>query len=102
VWSVEIQQWCFGGAYRLHLQGRKISWVRNQLGSLWKVEKKRRLTFCCACHLLSYWYLAWLILLPWRWRRYILPKRRLTVSWLHGVISQKIALFITYVYLINS
>jgi hypothetical protein len=28
-----------------------------------------------------------------KWRRYVLPKRRLTFNGLHGVISQKIELF---------
>jgi hypothetical protein len=32
---------------------------------------------CSACHLLSRWYLARLIR-PWRWRRYVPPKCRLT------------------------
>jgi hypothetical protein len=45
-----------------------------------------------ACHLLLRWNLAWPIQ-PWRWRRYVLPKRRLTCNWLHGVISQKLVLF---------
>jgi hypothetical protein len=36
-----------------------------------------------------------LFLLPWRWRWYVPPKRRLTLSGLHGVISQKMILFIT-------
>jgi hypothetical protein len=36
-----------------------------------------------ACCLLSRWYLA-LLIRPWRWRRYIPPKRRLTFSGLHG------------------
>jgi hypothetical protein len=31
---------------------------------------------------------------PWRWRRYVPPKRRLTLNGLHGVISQKMVLFI--------
>jgi hypothetical protein len=35
-----------------------------------------------------------LILRPWRWRRYIPPKRRLTFNGLHCIISQKIGLFI--------
>jgi hypothetical protein len=26
------------------------------------------------CHLLSHWFLAWLIPPPWRWRRYVSPK----------------------------
>jgi hypothetical protein len=36
-----------------------------------------------------------LILLSWRWRWYISPKRRLTFNGLHDVISQKTVLFIT-------
>jgi hypothetical protein len=47
-----------------------------------------------ACHLLLRWYLARLIR-PWRWKRYVPPKRRLAFSGVHGVISQKIVLFIT-------
>jgi hypothetical protein len=42
-----------------------------------------------ACHLISRWFLALLILRPWRWRRYVVPKSRLTFSGLHGVISQE-------------
>jgi hypothetical protein len=30
-----------------------------------------------ACHLRSRWFLAWLILRPWRWRRYIPDDRTL-------------------------
>jgi hypothetical protein len=48
-----------------------------------------------SCHLLSLWFLARLILLLWRWRRYFPPKRRLTFNGLHCVKSQKIVLFIT-------
>jgi hypothetical protein len=36
----------------------------------------------------SYWLLAWLTLRPYRWRRQVTPKRRLTFNGLHGVISQ--------------
>jgi hypothetical protein len=36
--------------------------------------------------------IRWLIFRPWRWRRYVPPKRRLNFNGLHGVISQKIAL----------
>jgi hypothetical protein len=46
-----------------------------------------------ACHLLSRWFLAWLIPQPWRWRRHVPPKRRLTFNGLHGVISKKTELF---------
>jgi hypothetical protein len=48
-----------------------------------------------ACHLLSRWFLAELILSTLKMGRYVPPKRRLTLNGLHGVISQKIALFIT-------
>jgi hypothetical protein len=48
-----------------------------------------------ACHLLSCWYLARVILRPWRRRWYDPPKRRLTFNGLHGFIAQKIVLFIT-------
>jgi hypothetical protein len=54
-----------------------------------------RLRTCCACHLLSRRFLAWLIFRPWRWRRYVPPKRRLTFNGLHGVVSQKMVLFIS-------
>jgi hypothetical protein len=40
----------------------------------------------------SWWFLAWLILWPWRWRRHFPPKRQLTFNGLHGIISQKISL----------
>jgi hypothetical protein len=45
-----------------------------------------------ACHLLLRWYLARLIK-PWRWRRYVPTKSRLTLNGPHGVISQKAVLF---------
>jgi hypothetical protein len=35
-------------------------------------------------------FLAWHILRPWRWRWHIHPKRWLTFSRLHWIISQKI------------
>jgi hypothetical protein len=60
----------FGGWCRLHLQSS-------------------------ACHLLSRWFLALLILQTWKWRLYGAPKRRLTLNGLHSVISQKMILFIT-------
>jgi hypothetical protein len=37
----------------------------------------------------SCWLLVSLIFLPWRLRRYIPPKRRLTSTELHGIISQE-------------
>jgi hypothetical protein len=35
------------------------------------------------------WFLAWLILRPWRWRQQIPLKRLLIFNWLYGVIPQK-------------
>jgi hypothetical protein len=54
-WDIMLCSWLkvnrhFRGTYRLHLQGQRISWVRNQ-------------------HLLSCWFLARLIIRLWRWRR---------------------------------
>jgi hypothetical protein len=40
-----------------------------------------------AWHLFSIWFLTELILKPWRWRRYVLPKRRLTFNWMHCDVS---------------
>jgi hypothetical protein len=69
----------FGGTYRFHFQGKKIIWTRNQRESM--------LQACHAGFLLS------LFFRPWRWRRYIPPKRRLTLNGLHGAISQRMVLF---------
>jgi hypothetical protein len=49
----------FGETYRLHLQGRRISRARNQREIRWQAE---------------------LIFRPWKWKRYIPPKRRLTFN----------------------
>jgi hypothetical protein len=62
----------FGGTYRRHLQDRRI----------------------IAYHLISLCFLAQLILRRWRWSRHIPLKRRLTFNGLHGVISQKITLYV--------
>jgi hypothetical protein len=59
----------FRGTYRLHLQGRRINRARNQR------ESRQQ-----AWLLLSRWFLAWLIFRTWKWRKYFLPKRRLTFN----------------------
>jgi hypothetical protein len=69
----------FGGIYRLHLQGRINKFSKNQLASRWQASL----------------FLLNLFVRPWRWRRYIPPKRRLKLDGLHGIISQKMILFIT-------
>jgi hypothetical protein len=52
-----------------------------------------RLAVYSACHLLICWFLLKLFLRPWRWRRYVPPKRRLQLNRLHSVTSQKMILF---------
>jgi hypothetical protein len=61
-------------------------WIRT-----WRVSSQA----AGACHLLTYWFLLKLFLRPWRWRRYVPPKRRLQLNRLHDVTSQKTILFIT-------
>jgi hypothetical protein len=63
-----------------------------------KVNQQRFKETCrkqAACHLLLCWFLTRLILRPWKMKVYVPPKRRSTFNRLHGVISQKIILFIT-------
>jgi hypothetical protein len=74
----------FGGACRLNFQGEKINRARNN--DLTRSKKS------------SCWFLAWLILRPWKWRRHVPPKRRLTFGGLHSVICYKIKLFIQMLY----
>jgi hypothetical protein len=69
----------FGGTY-LHLQ-KSHARTHREVGSK-------------LCKLVC-WVLAWLFLLPWRWRRHVPPKRRLPFNRLDGVISQKTEIFIT-------
>jgi hypothetical protein len=54
----------------------------------------RRVVCWVACHLLTCWFLLQLFIRPWRWRRYVPPKRRLQLNRLHGVTSQKMILFL--------
>jgi hypothetical protein len=68
--------WCFGGTYRLHLQSRKI---RERATSM---SRWLQLTLVPRSR----------IFLPWRWRRYVPPKRRFTQD-LHCATSQKTAFF---------
>jgi hypothetical protein len=69
----------FGETYCLHLQSR-ISWAKYQHDS------RRQ----------AGWYLARLIR-PWRWTRYVPPRCMLAFNRLHGVIFQKIVLFISLI-----
>jgi hypothetical protein len=78
----------FWGTCHLHLQGPRIRQARNKQSS--------------ACYMLSRWFLARLILRPWRWRRYVPPKRRSTFNGIHSVISKNIELFATTVVRISN
>jgi hypothetical protein len=49
----------------------------------------------------SYWSLACLIPGPWRWRRNVPPKRRLTFNRLHNIMYQKPELITTSVRISN-
>jgi hypothetical protein len=62
----------FGEAYRLHLQGRRNKFSKNQQASK---------QIC--------WVFLNLFLRPWRWRRYVPPKRRLKLDGLHGVYPRR-------------
>jgi hypothetical protein len=92
----------FGGKSLFHLQSRIIN--QDEAGSNQNVAimmKTAILGDVCSLSRVqellcllppSRCLLDWLILLPWRWRRYIPPKRRLTSNGLHVVISQKVLL----------
>jgi hypothetical protein len=69
----------FGGTYRLYHQGRR---------NMFSKPTNKQVASCLLAGFLN------LFLRPWRWRRYVPPKRRLKLNGLHGVISQMI-LFIT-------
>jgi hypothetical protein len=97
----------FGGTYRLHLQGRKIRERGTSVSSHHTISTRRQipedglklslypslffpvlLRHVSGCsHLLTLVPRS-RIFLPWRWRRYVPPKRRFTQD-LHGATSQK-------------
>jgi hypothetical protein len=93
----------FGGTYCLHLQGRRISIERNQheAGSLRALFAELCLyqaagsgqTLLATCFMLVY-YLAYSLNPK---MEVTCSERRLNFNGLHGVISQKIGLFITAV-----
>jgi hypothetical protein len=70
-------KWNFWGTFCLHLQCRRI--------------RKARLYLPPAFKLVS----CLLILWPWRWRWHVPTKCQLTFNGLHGLISQKVELFIS-------
>jgi hypothetical protein len=72
---------CFWGTCRLHLQCRRINVPKKKQRESGSKQSS-----------------AWFILLSWRWRRHISPKRRLTFNGLHDVISQKTELLPCFVF----
>jgi hypothetical protein len=71
----------FGGICRVHLQNKRLS--QTVLATA------------------SRWFLAWLIIRPWRWKLHVPPKLWLTFKWLHCVLSEKIELFETSMFLLR-
>jgi hypothetical protein len=57
-----------------------------------RISGRRIILFATCLHA---GFLLNLFFRPWRWRRYVPPKRRLVFYGLHGVISQKLVLFET-------
>jgi hypothetical protein len=85
LWDVRPCRSCvnrrFGETYRLHLQGRKSA--------------SEDPAWAGGCRLLTLVPRS-RIFLPWRWRRYVPPKRRFTQD-LHDATSQKTTFFIVTV-----
>jgi hypothetical protein len=69
---------------------------RSPLKFKWSCRGKYCLHLQCrinkSIHLLSHWYLARLILRPWRWKRFS-SETSLDLNGLYGVIPQKMVLF---------
>jgi hypothetical protein len=86
LWDVAPCRYCvnrrFRGTYRLHLQGRKIREPGTSCSHLHKLVPRSR------------------IFLPWRWRRYVPPKRRFT-QYIHDATSQSTAFCIYWLSLIH-
>jgi hypothetical protein len=89
-WNVAPCRSCvnrrFGGTYRHHVQGRKISERGTSVSRWLQTESPVVVTLV----LLSR------IFLPLRWRLYVPPKRRFAQD-LHGATSQEMAFFIVTV-----
>jgi hypothetical protein len=63
--------------------------------SPFKVNQETRMKRVASSLHASCCLLAWLILLQWKWRQHVLPKRLWTFDRLHGLMSQKLEPFIT-------
>jgi hypothetical protein len=93
MWDLRFSQQWFWRVLSTGIQCRVVCWkstdvLEEHVAPIFMVKE--------SC---SSWFLAWLILWPWRWRRWhVPPKCRSTFNTLHGVISQKIELFIACTY----
>jgi hypothetical protein len=92
--TIQFRTFCLPVCYLKVKLRSTIFWDITSYSAL-KDNRRFEGTYSTACHLLSRWFLARLILRSWRWRRYVPQKRRLTFNGLHGVIAQKTVLFIT-------
>jgi hypothetical protein len=81
VYSPFRVNWRFCGTCRLHFQVWRVSQTKNP-------TRNRQSTLPFSC-----WFLAWLALVSWRWRRHIPPKRTLILNGLISAISQVIYFF---------
>jgi hypothetical protein len=84
--SVEKVDRRFGGTYNHPLHVRRVSQAGNQHEYSSKITAEALLAACFMPVLTSP------ILRPWRRKRYAPPKRKVTFTGLHGIISQKIKL----------
>jgi hypothetical protein len=94
--------WIIGNVRRCRVSSsgiwcRVVRWVltdvsEEHIASIFRVEE---ISSAKTSHLVASWLLMNLFLRPWRWRLCVPPKRRFKLDRLHGVISQKMILFIT-------
>jgi hypothetical protein len=77
----------------------KLNYIsKDHFASIFRDEKQANQESNKLCLLLaSCWFLAWFIFQPWRWRRHVPLKRRLTCSGLQDIMSQKTELGIVVV-----
>jgi hypothetical protein len=82
-----------------HNGGHEKFYLLLDITSRSPLKVNRRFRETCRPHLqLCLWpasgrFLTWLTLLPWRWRRHVPLKRRLTFKGLYGVTCQKTEFF---------
>jgi hypothetical protein len=86
---------CFGGTYRVHFQGRKIRERGTSMSRWLQTESPVEVTQLYKNRNGGRVGHKGNLFLPWKWRRYVPPKRRFTRD--HGTTSQKTTFFIVAV-----